>query len=314
MPMMPTAVRAADAEHRPLPAPQKPASAYSALRLLRPHQWLKNLLVLLPVALGHQWNNYGVVKNAILATLCFCAAASVIYIVNDILDVEADRRHPRKKLRPLAAGSIRMRTAIAMAALLLVAVAALVTQLPLAFGLTLLIYFVVSNLYSLYLKTKVILDICVLAGLYTIRLFAGGAATHIRISQWTLAFAMFCFLGLAAVKRYTELLALPEQPSGFSRRGYQGVDKTTVQAMGIASMALSVLVLALYLQSPEVTVLYHRPEALWLICPVLLYWFGRIWIVAGRGMMHSDPIVFAVRDRTSLLVAAVIIAIGLACK
>jgi 4-hydroxybenzoate polyprenyltransferase len=311
---MHTAVRARDAEHRPESPPQKPSTAHSVLRLLRPHQWLKNLLVLLPVALAHQWINYGVVKNALLATLCFCATASVVYIVNDLLDVEADRRHPRKKLRPLAAGTISTKTALAIAALLLAVVVVLAMQLPLAFGITLAIYFVVSNLYSLYLKTKVILDICVLAGLYTIRLFAGGAATHIRISQWTLAFAMFCFLGLAAVKRYTELLALPDQPTGLFRRGYQGVDKTTVQAMGVSSMALSVLVLALYLQSPEVTVLYRRPEALWLICPVLLYWFGRIWIVAGRGVMHSDPIVFAVRDRTSLLVAAVIIAIGLACK
>ncbi len=311
---MQTAVRARDAEYRPEPPSPKPASARSVLRLLRPHQWLKNLLVLLPVALAHQWTNYRVVKNSTLATLCFCAAASVVYIINDLIDVEADRRHPRKKLRPLAAGTISTRAALAIAALLLVVVVSLVTQLPLAFGLTLLIYFVVSNLYSLYLKTKVILDICVLAGLYTIRLFAGGAATHIRISQWTLAFAMFCFLGLAAVKRYTELQTLPDQPSGFFRRGYQGVDKTTVQAMGVSSMALSVLVLALYLQSPEVTVLYRRPEALWLICPVLLYWFGRVWIVAGRGAMHSDPIVFAVRDRTSLLVAAVIVAIGLACK
>ena len=314
MPFMQTAVRAPDAQHPPEPPPQKPATAHSVLRLLRPHQWLKNLLVLLPVALAHQWNNYGVLRNAVLATLCFCATASVVYIVNDLLDVEADRRHPRKKLRPLAAGAISTKTALAIAALLLVVVVILATQLPLAFGITLAIYFVVSNLYSLYLKTKVILDICVLAGLYTIRLFAGGAATHIRISQWTLAFAMFCFLGLAAVKRYTELLALPDQPTGFFRRGYQGLDKTTVQAMGVSSMALSVLVLALYLQSPEVTVLYRRPEALWLICPVLLYWFGRIWIVAGRGMMHSDPIVFAVRDRTSLLVAAVIVVIGLACK
>jgi 4-hydroxybenzoate polyprenyltransferase len=153
-----------------------------------------------------------------------------------------------------------------------------------------------------------------LAGLYTIRLFAGGAATGIPISEMTLAFAMFCFLGLAAVKRYTELQRMPQQTNQLLRRGYEQSDQLTVQILGLGSMIISVLVLALYLQSPEVTVLYRHPKMLWLICPVLLYWFGRVWIVASRGRMHSDPIVFAMRDRASLLAAAVIIAIGLVCK
>jgi 4-hydroxybenzoate polyprenyltransferase len=205
-------------------------------------------------------------------------------------------------------------TAVIVALALLAFAIALTLQLPLGFGLTILVYFVVSSLYSLVLKTKVILDICILAGLYTIRLFAGGAATHIRISEWTLAFAMFCFLGLAAVKRYTELLTLPESPTQLVRRGYQRSDQMTVHVLGMTSMMLSVLVLALYLHSPEVMVLYRRPELLWLICPVLLYWFGRVWIVAGRGNMHSDPIVFAIRDKVSLLSAALIVAIALACK
>jgi 4-hydroxybenzoate polyprenyltransferase len=286
----------------------------AVLSLLRPHQWVKNLLVPLPVLLGHQWKNHEVVQNALIATACFCAAASAVYVINDLLDLEADRGHTRKRLRPIAAGTISKPTAVAIGLLFFALAAFLATHLPLDFALTLLAYFAVSTLYSFYLKTKVVLDICVLAGLYAIRLFAGGAATHIRISEWTLAFAMFCFLGLAAVKRYTELQTLTENPAQQLRRGYQRTDQTTVQALGITSMMLSVLVLALYLHSPEVMVLYRRPEWLWLICPVLLYWFGRVWIVAGRGMMHSDPIVFALRDRASLLSAALIVAIGLACR
>jgi 4-hydroxybenzoate polyprenyltransferase len=286
----------------------------SVLSLLRPHQWVKNLLVPLPVLLGHQWKNHEVVQNALIATACFCVAASAVYVINDLLDLEADRKHARRRLRPLAAGTISNPTAMLIALLLLVLAAFLAAHLPLDFAVTLLVYFAVSTLYSLYLKTKVVLDICVLSGLYAIRLFAGGAATHIRISEWTLAFAMFCFLGLAAVKRYTELQTLTDSPAQLLRRGYQRTDQLTVQVLGVTSMMLSVLVLALYLHSPEVMVLYRHPEWLWLICPVLLYWFGRVWIVAGRGMMHSDPIVFALRDRASLLSAIVIVAIGLACK
>ncbi len=231
-----------------------------------------------------------------------------------MLDIEADKLHARKKLRPLAAGTVSKTAAVGLAILALAVAGFLASRLSLSFALTVLLYFVVSSLYSLYLKTKVILDICVLAGLYTIRLFAGSIATQIPISEWTLAFAMFCFLGLAAVKRYTELETLSDGPAQLVRRGYRRADQTTVQALGIASMMMSVVILSLYLHSPEVMVLYRRPQLLWLVCPVLLYWFGRLWIVAGRGMMHSDPIVFAVRDRTSLMVAAVIVIIGFVCK
>ena len=289
-------------------------SVAPVLSLLRPHQWLKNLLVLVPVFLSHQWNNADILRDALLAFVCFCATASAVYISNDLCDIEADRKHATKRRRPLAAGTVSKRTAVILIVLLLGVAATIATRLPLGFGITLLVYFVVSSLYSLYLKTKVILDICILAGLYTIRLFAGGTATHIRISEWTLAFAMFCFLGLAAVKRYTELQTLPDDPKQLLRRGYQRSDQVTVHVLGMTSMMLSVLVLALYLHSPEVIVLYRRPEMLWLMCPVLLYWFGRVWIVASRGNMHSDPIVFAIRDKVSLMAAAVIVAIGLLCK
>ena len=296
-------------------SPGKQRSRWRAmLALMRPHQWFKNVLVLVPVALSHQWNSPGVVRHALQAAVCFCLAASAVYVTNDLVDIEADKNHRSKRLRPLAAGEIGRSGAILLAAALFVAAGVTALNLSLSFQLTLIMYVAVSLLYSFYLKTKVILDICTLAGLYSIRLFAGGAATSIRISEWTLAFAMFCFLGLAAVKRYSELRELPQETTYLSRRGYAQTDQSTVQALGMTSMMVSVLVLALYLHSPEVTALYRHPQLLWLICPVMLYWFGRIWILAGRGWMHSDPILFAVRDRTSLLAAAVIVAIGLLCK
>jgi len=282
--------------------------------LLRPYQWSKNVLVLLPVLLSHTWNNWPIARKALLATICFCLTASATYIFNDFLDIHSDREHDHKKLRPLAAGTVTTTAAMTLASIVLLAAISIAVKLPLSFDIMLAVYLLSTILYSLYLKTKVVLDICTLAGLYTIRLFAGGAATGIPISEWTAAFAMFCFLGLAAVKRYAELQAWTESGEVTTRRGYEIVDKSTIHALGLSSMVISVLVLALYLRSPEVTLLYRHSDMLRLVCPVLLYWFGRIWILAGRGRMHSDPIIFALRDRTSLIAAAVIVAIGFASR
>jgi 4-hydroxybenzoate polyprenyltransferase len=294
-------------------AARRLTSARGMLHLLRPHHWVKNILVLVPMLLAHLWGDPGVTRKALLAVVCFCLTASAGYIINDVIDVEADRKHATKRLRPLVAGAVSTRSAIALACGMLLFVFALLPRLSFAFRICLLVYFCVTLIYSLYLKKKVLLDICTLAGLYTIRVLAGGAATGIPISEWTLAFAMFCFLGLAAVKRYAELQAL--SPEGeLLGRGYEPSDQSTVHILGLSSMMISVLVLALYLHTPEVTALYRHSDALWLMCPVMLYWFGRIWVVAGRGEMHSDPILFALRDRVSLLVAAIIIAIGLMCK
>ncbi len=293
---------------------ERPRAIAPLFVLLRPYQWVKNILVLLPVFLSHTWNNWAISSKALLATACLCLTASATYIFNDFLDVHSDRAHVRKKLRPLAAGTVKIPTAMAMALVLLLVAIFAALRLPMSFGIMLAIYFVSTVLYSLYLKTKVILDICTLAGLYTIRVFAGGAATGIPISEWTAAFAMFCFLGLAAVKRYAELQAAPETGELSNRRGYEQIDKNTVQVLGLSSMMISVLVLVLYLRSPEVALLYRHTEMLRLICPVLLYWYGRIWIVAGRGRMHSDPIIFALRDRVSLITAALIVGIGFVCR
>lgn len=312
--MMPGAAVKPESATRPTPLPKEQRTIAPLFYLLRPHQWLKNILVLLPVILSHSWNNSVVMSHALRATACFCLTASATYILNDFLDLHSDREHDRKKLRPLAAGTVSLRAAIIMAVVLLAAAILLAVKLPLSFDIILAVYLFSTTLYSLYLKTKVILDICTLAGLYTIRVFAGGAATGIPISEWTAAFAMFCFLGLAAVKRYAELQALPKNVNLNTRRGYEPGDQSTVQVLGLSSMMISVLVLALYLRSPEVLLLYRHPQMLWLICPFLLYWFSRTWVVAGRGRMDSDPIIFALRDRASLIVAAIIISIGFFCK
>jgi len=236
--------------------------------------------------------------------------ASATYIMNDYFDIHSDRLHERNRLRPLAAGTVTVRSALVVALGLLALSFVLAVKLPVSFAIILAVYFLTTALYSLYLKTKAILDICTLAGLYTIRLFAGGAATGIPISDWTVMFAMFCFLGLAAVKRYAELQGYVQDDVVNVRRGYGQVDKSAIQVLGLSSMVMSVLVLSLYLRSSEVSLLYRHTNVLWLICPVMLYWFGRIWIVAGRGEMHSDPILFALSDRPSLVVAFVIVAIG----
>jgi len=299
--------------YRPPVAAARRTTALALLSLLRPHHWVKNILVVVPVLLAHEWGHVHVTKQALLAVVCFCLTASAGYIINDLIDVEADRKHATKRHRPLVAGEVSTRAAIALVCGLVVAVVALLPRLSSNFRFCLLVYFCVTLIYSFYLKKKVLLDICTLAGLYTIRVLAGGAATGIPISEWTLAFAMFCFLGLAAVKRYADLRDLsPEEE--LLGRGYESSDQSTVHILGLSSMMISVLVLALYLHTPEVRGLYRHSNALWLMCPVMLYWFGRIWIVAGRGKMHSDPILFALRDRVSLLVAAIIVAIGLVCK
>lgn len=300
------------ASQPPVAAAQR-TSLRAMLQMLRPHHWVKNILVLVPMLLAHEWGNFGLTRNALLAAVCFCLTASAGYIINDLIDVEADRLHAAKRRRPLVAGEVSRRVAIALVCGLAAFVVVLLPRLSFAFRMCLLVYFCVTLLYSFYLKKKVLLDICTLACLYTIRVLAGGAATGIPISEWTLAFAMFCFLGLAAVKRYAELQALSPEAELFGR-GYEPSDQSTVHILGLSSMMISVLVLALYLHTPEVAALYRHSDALWLMCPVMLYWFGRIWIIAGRGGMHSDPIVFALRDRVSLLVAAIIIVIALICK
>jgi 4-hydroxybenzoate polyprenyltransferase/phosphoserine phosphatase len=282
----------------------------SWLKALRLHQWLKNLLVFLPLLTAHLMFAPEALLHATLAFASFCLCASGVYLLNDLLDLEADRRHPRKRLRPFAAGTLPLAAGLAVAPLLTVAAFAIALAISKLFALALGAYFVATLAYSFVLKRIAMLDTIVLAGLYTIRIIGGTFALRIPLSFWLLAFSMFLFLSLAMIKRFTELQALrragDERSAG---RGYSVDDLPLVQALGGASGYLAVLVLALYINSTASEVLYRHPAALWLLCPLLLYWISRAWLIAHRGVMHVDPVVFAATDRTSLLILAASVAV-----
>jgi 4-hydroxybenzoate polyprenyltransferase len=282
-------------------------------RALRPHQWLKNLLVFVPLAAAHELGNTILVGQAILAFIAFSMCASSVYLLNDLLDLSADRAHPRKRLRPFAAGAISLTNGALLIPLLLLATVIVSLQLPSAFLAMLGLYYVSTIAYSFWLKRKILVDVFVLAGLYTARLLAGAMAIAVVPSFWLLAFSIFLFLSLAMVKRYAELHDQRKSSQHAVRgRGYLVVDMEVILSLGTASGYLAALVLAFYINSNEVLVHYSRPEVIWLICPLLLYWVSRIWQRAGRGQMHDDPLVYAIKDRISHWLAVVAGAILLA--
>ena len=270
------------------------------LRAMRVHQWVKNLLILLPLALAHRLDP-GLVSNALLAFAAFSLCASSGYIVNDLLDMESDQRHPNKRRRPFAAGELSSASGGIAAGLLLAGSLVLGVLVNWAFAAILVLYYVLTLTYSVFLKRIPVVDVMALAGLYTLRLIAGGIATQLQLSFWLLAFSMFLFLSLGVVKRYAEMRQL-KQANGSSAhgRGYHVDDLPLLGSMGLSAGYGAVLVLALYVNSPDSQALYGRPEWLWLLCPVLLFWISRVWIKTHRGLMHDDPIVFALRDRPSL--------------
>ena len=280
---------------------------------LRPHQWLKNLLVFLPLLTAHLLFVPHKLADAILGFVCFCLCASGVYLINDLLDLEADRRHPRKRLRPFAAGALPLGHGLIAATALAFAAFATAILLSYPFALVLFGYFVLTLGYSLVLKRIAMLDTVVLAALYTLRIVAGTAAIQIEPSYWLLAFSMFLFFSLAMIKRYTELNILLKSGGYHSiGRGYAVDDLPLIQSLGATSGYLAVLVLALYVNSTASEALYRHPHALWLLCPVLLYWISRAWLVAHRGAMHDDPVIFALTDWVSraLLLISVVIVIG----
>jgi 4-hydroxybenzoate polyprenyltransferase len=278
------------------------------LRAVRAHQWVKNLLLFVPILLDHRLFERDVVMRGLIAFVAFCLAASGGYVLNDLMDLEADRHHPGKQNRPFASSTLPVAVGMALAPLLLVASIVIgATLLPREFLALLLLYIVMTTAYSSYLKRIAVLDVLLLAGLYTLRVLAGVAASGVRFSTWLLAFAMFLFLSLAFLKRHAELLALaPDQPVSLRRRGYLAGDVQWLGTMGSASGYLAVLVLALYLNSDEVVRLYRKPAVLFLVCPLLLFWTGRMWLLAHRGQIHEDPIVASARDPASYIVAALV--------
>lgn len=281
------------------------------LKAIRPHQWVKNLLLFIPILLSHKLNDYDHLLSASIAFVTFCLVSSSSYLVNDILDIHADRQHNSKASRPFAAGVLSIQGGI-LTSLCFVVIAFTISfyWLPPHFIAMLALYILLANLYSLFFKRIVVLDVLVLAGLYTHRLLAGAVATEGFVSAWLLGFSVFFFLSLAFVKRYTELLVLlSDNKTVMQGRGYSIIDIPMIQIFGAASGYLSVLVLALYITSNEVTALYKHPEILWLLGPCFLYWITRIWLLASRNEMHDDPIVFTFTDKASYLLGALIVTI-----
>jgi 4-hydroxybenzoate polyprenyltransferase len=280
--------------------------AFALLRALRVHQWVKNLLVFIPVLLDHRLQ-LPVLASAGLAFAAFCCAASGGYVLNDLLDIEADRKHRVKRNRPFAANLLSRSFGVVLVPLLFAAALLCSLWLPPKFLALLALYVVLTIAYSGYLKRVVVLDVILLAGLYTLRVLAGIAASHVRFSTWLLAFSMFLFLSLAFLKRYAELRELPAGGAdALERRGYIRGDREWLVSMGGSSGYLSVLVLALYINSEQVVALYGRPLLLWLICPLLLFWVSRMWMLAHRGQIDQDPIVAAVRDPASYVIGALV--------
>ena len=283
-----------------------PQSLKVYAKAIRVHQWLKNLLVFVPVLAAHQISP-GPIKAALLAFVSFSLCASAVYVINDLLDLSSDRLHARKRNRPFASGALPISQGLVMAPALLLTSALIATQLPLAFVATLLAYFVVTCLYSFWLKNQVIVDVLMLASLYTSRIIAGSAATLIVPSFWLLAFSMFMFLSLAIVKRYSEMLvAIQQNKTKAAGRGYLVSDMPVLVSLGASAGYMAILILALYVNSPDLNGLYPRRWALWLALPPLLYWISRVWMKTHRGEMHDDPVVFAATDKQSWILAVLI--------
>ncbi len=281
----------------------------AVLRAMRPHQWAKNLLVFVPILLAHRTHDLAAWRAAavLFAALSLCASAT--YVFNDLLDREADRANRSKRHRPFASGALGAATGAALITVLM-ALSVGVIALTGAKALDWIsAYVLFSCSYSLALKRAPIIDVVVLALLYCFRVFAGGAVTAIPISPWTLAFSLFLFSSLAFLKRYSELKAAPDAAAP-NRRGYQAEDLHVVFAAGIGCGIVAVLVVALYIHSPEMAQYYSNPMALWFLLPVILTWVCRMWLAAGRGRMSQDPVLFALRDRWSLLAGAACLAIA----
>lgn len=261
--------------------------------LLRPHHWLKNILVFLPLIAGHAWFNPPALTGAVLTFIAFCLIASAGYIFNDLLDLPFDRRHPRKCLRPIAACELDSFHAVALFTVIMAL--GLLTSWGVGWSILGFVagYFVLTTSYSLILKSKPLIDVLTLALLYNVRILAGSFAAGLALSYWLIAFTLFLFFGLAVMKRTNELLDI--EGSGTLGRGYQPEDKQVLVPLGIASSVASAVVLSLYMNSSKVMELYSNPEWLWLAIPVVLLWQCGLWIATVRGVMHDDPLVYAVQ-------------------
>jgi 4-hydroxybenzoate polyprenyltransferase len=299
-----------------IPAPDAAALRRSTpanwLKAMRLHQWLKNALVFVPLIMSHQLLSAEHLINTLLAFFCFGLVASSVYLMNDLMDLRQDRRHPTKRSRPFASGALPVRQGLLAIPVLLGAAAALAAQLPPMFWLVMACYFALNLAYTFYLKRKLLVDVIALSGAYTLRILAGNAAGPIELSNWLLAFSMFLFLSLALVKRYIELDTVGLDPSDEKRvmgRGYRLSDLDMLSQLGVASGFAAVIVLALFVEGAGKSGLYSHREMIWLVCPIILYVIARIWVLAKRRELPDDPIMFILTDWRSHLMGAIIVAI-----
>lgn len=277
------------------------------IKEIRVYQWVKNLLLFIPALMAHK-TDLDFYYTILIAFISFSLLASSVYVLNDLLDLDADRQHPRKKNRPFASGNLSLLYGfILLPILITISFALAIIYLPYEFVLTLLVYYLITNLYSFKLKRIELIDIITLASLYTIRIISGGLAVDVPISPWLLAFSMFLFLSLALLKRYTELLSMiKENKVKATGRGYHVEDIDMIRSFGTSSAYIAILVYALYAYSDQVQVLYNKPILMWLVAVLLLYWITRIWFLAHRGKMTDDPIVFTGKDPNSWIVGLII--------
>jgi 4-hydroxybenzoate polyprenyltransferase len=284
---------------------RRPSPIRPLIQAVRLHQWLKNLLIFIPLLAAHQLRNPILLLQVVSAFLFFGFCASSVYLLNDLLDMEDDRHHPTKRHRAFASGNLSVKTGLVTAILLLLtAFSGAYLFLPWQFTVTLVGYYLLTLGYSLFLKRVMTADIIALAVLYTLRIAAGSFACGLIPTFWILAFSMFLFLSLALIKRYAELhdQRLKGKSDKTSGRGYFPSDLEMISSLGASSGYLSVMVLALYIQDKTTITLYRNPEIIWIAVPLLLFWISRIWMLTHRGQMHEDPVLFAIKDKASLIV------------
>lgn len=276
------------------------ADARTWVKQLRLHQAAKNVLILAPLVLAHQFLDAPSLLRGTLMLIAFTCLSCGTYIWNDLHDLAADRSHPTKKNRPLAAGLIPIHRALAVAGALLVSAFAISASLGWDAVAILLVYLVTTVSYSSFFKRVIVADVIVLAALYTVRIFAGAIAVHVSLSIWVILTSVFLFFSLALMKRYSEFVKY--EGTQLSGRGYQYRDRGAILAFGVASSLVTVLVIGLYVDSDAVRVLYATPEILWAVIPLVLYWVTRLWILTERGDMNDDPVAFTLTDRVSQVV------------
>ncbi|MGB3413712.1 MAG: UbiA family prenyltransferase [Microbacteriaceae bacterium] len=275
---------------------------------LRAHQWVKNLLIFLPLFASHSYGQSNAIITSLLAFFAFSLIASAAYTINDLVDVWDDRHHRTKQFRPIAQGNLSIIQGWCSWVVLLAGAIVITLFLPLSFALVLFGYFALTLLYSFYLKQKPIADGLFLGVLYTLRILAGAAAIQVALSFWLLTFAIFFFMSLALLKRYSELLGLDELEGEMPLRGrgYRRSDLPLVQMIGVASGFAGAVILALFVQDPHTISEYRTPELLWVMVPLVIFWISRAWLKGHRGIMHDDPVVWAIKDYASWIMASLI--------